>query len=389
VSRSVMVVAGETSGDMHAARIIGAVHERDPDIEFWGIGGDAMEERGVRLEEHVRDMDALGISEVLRKYFYFRRVFKRMLALARERRPDAILLVDYPGFNLRLARAVKREGFKVVYYVCPQVWAWHRSRIAKMARIIDRLLVIFPFEKELFDETGMSVDFVGHPLVDTARQLREADPVDLPWGAGRRIAILPGSRRQEIERILPLMWETAGLAEQADPELSFIIATPSKEVSDLIEGLISGLKKGPSHYELVAGKTRHVLWQAHAAMVASGTATIEATLMRCPMIIVYAVARFTYWLGKRLIQVPHIGMVNIVAKRGLCPEFIQHEALPEKMAESLSAIVEDGPAREEMLAGLDQVAEMLGVDDGIDRAGEAVIEVVETASTLSGKPGGD
>lgn len=379
MSRSVMVVAGETSGDMHAARIIGAVHERNPDIEFWGIGGDAMEERGVRLEEHVRDMDALGISEVLRKYFYFRRVFKRMLSLARARRPDAILLVDYPGFNLRLARAAKRAGFKVVYYVCPQVWAWHRSRIAKMARIIDRLLVIFPFEKELFRETGMSVDFVGHPLVDIARQLREDEPVDLPWRGGRRIAILPGSRRQEIERILPMMWEAAGMVEQVDPDVCFIVATPSREVSDLVEELLSGMRDGPSRYALVAGKTRHVLWQARAAMVASGTATIEATLMRCPMIIVYAVARFTYWLGKRLIQVPHIGMVNIVAKRGLCPEFIQHEAVPRKMAAALSAIVEDGPAREEMLAGLDEVADMLGVDDGIDKAAEALIDVVEMA----------
>lgn len=377
MSKSVMVVAGETSGDMHAARIIAAVHEHAPDMEFWGIGGDAMEERGVRLEEHVRDMDALGISEVLRKYFYFRKIFKRMLRLACERRPDAILLVDYPGFNLRLARALKRHGFTVVYYVCPQVWAWHSSRIEKMAKIIDKLLVIFPFEEELFRKTGMSVDFVGHPLVDTAQRLREGPQEDLPWKAGRRIALLPGSRRQEIERILPMMWATAALMERIDPETCFIVATPSREVSELLESLIAGLKDGPARYAVVEGKTRHVLWQARAAMVASGTATIEATLMRCPMLIVYAVARFTYWLGKRLIQVPHIGMVNIVAKRGLCPEFIQHEAVPERMAETLEEIARDGPAREEMLAGLEQVGEMLGVDDGIDKAAAAVIELVQ------------
>lgn len=378
--KSLMVVAGETSGDMHAARIIGAVKERRPDIVFWGIGGDAMEERGVRLEEHVRDMDALGISEVLRKYFYFRRVFKRMLALAAERRPDAILLVDYPGFNLRFARSVKKLGVKVVYYVCPQVWAWRSSRIEKMARIIDRLLVIFPFEKDIFNGTDMNVDFVGHPLVDTARRLREGEQIELPWATDKRVALLPGSRRQEIERILPLMWTAAGILEQEDEDFSFIIATPSQEVSELVSQLLKGLRGGPKRCEIVHGKTRHVLWQARAGMVASGTATIEATLMRCPMIIVYSVAKFTYWLGKRLIQVPHIGMVNIVAKRGLCPEFIQHEAIPERMAAALVRIVNEGRERDRMLAGLDGVAEQLGIDDGIERAAEALIEEVEAQS---------
>lgn len=374
MTKSVMVVAGETSGDMHAARIIASIKTLNPHIEFWGIGGDAMMQCGVALEEHVRDMDALGLSEVLRKYFYFRRVFKRMLRLAADRRPDVILLVDYPGFNLRLARAVKRLNLKVVYYVCPQVWAWRSSRIQKMAKIIDRLLVIFPFEKEIFKEVDMRVDFVGHPLVKPADELRAGPRIDLPWSRSGRVALLPGSRRQEIDRILPFVWESAGMIQRKYPEASFIIATPSEEVATVVHEKLLELPDGPADVEVVHGKTRHVLMQAQAAVVASGTATIEATLMRCPMVIVYSVARFTYWLGRRLIQVPHLGMVNIVAKRSLCPEFIQHEAVPEKIAAAVLEIVHEGPARREMLEGIEYVASCLGVDDGIDKAAKAVLD---------------
>ena len=376
MKRSIMVIAGETSGDMHAARIVRAIKKRDPEIELWGIGGDEMEQSGVRLEEHVRDMDALGISEVLKKYFYFRRVFKRMLKLARKRQPDAILLVDYPGFNLRFAKAAKRAGFKVVYYVCPQVWAWHRSRIRKMVEIIDRLLVIFPFEEELFKGTGLNVDFVGHPLVDKARQLKAAGPEELPWGPGKRVALLPGSRRQEIERILPQMWETIKLLEEKDPDISFMIACSAPESAEIVEAVIAELGNGPERLVVIAGKTRQILWQARAAMVASGTATIEAALMRCPMIVVYSVARFTYWLGRKLIRVPHIGMVNIVAQEELCPEFIQHEADPPRMAHAIEAIIEEGPARDKMLAGLDAVADKLGLEDGVQRAADIILEEI-------------
>ncbi len=374
--KSIMVVAGETSGDMHAARIIESMKARNPNLQFWGIGGDAMLQCGVELEEHVRDMDALGLSEVIRKYFYFRSVFKRMLRLAAERRPDVILLVDYPGFNLRLARSVKRLNLKVVYYVCPQVWAWRRSRVQKMAQIIDRLLVIFPFEKEVFKDVDMRVDFVGHPLVKTASEMRAGSQIELPWARPRRVALLPGSRRQEIDRILPFVWEAAASMQRQDPEISFIIATPSEDVSEVVHAKLTQLQGGPADVEVVHGKTRHVLMQAQAAIVASGTATIEATLMRCPMVIVYSVARFTYWLGRRLIQVPHIGMVNIVAKRSLCPEFIQHEAVPENIAAAVIDILYDGPARAEMLAGIEMVSECLGVDDGIDKAAQAVLDEV-------------
>lgn len=368
MSRSVLVIAGEVSGDQRAAEVIRAVHARQPDVKFWGIGGPDMRAAGAETYHDIREMAVMGLVEVLRRYTFFRRVFNEMVTAAETRRPDAVLLVDYPGFNLRFAAQMKQRGIKVIYYICPQVWAWHRSRIPKMAQIVDRLLAIFPFESQVFTGTGLKVDFVGHPLVDAAQSARIVPSQNLPWHGEPKIALLPGSRRQEIERILPALWQAAVLVQKQHSTASFILAAPSEAVANIVRSTLSRLDVGPAHCELVVERTREVLLQSRAALVASGTATLETALMGCPMLVVYKTSLPTYLIGRQLISVSHIGMVNLIAGRTICPEYIQHEATPEKLAAGLLPLLGDTPARTTQIAGLAEVAAKLGSPGAATRA---------------------
>ena len=371
---SIMIIAGEISGDMHAAALVQAIRRRRPDIECFGIGGENLRAAGMEIHYDVRDMAVLGLTEVLLRFRFFKGVFNAMLALARERRPDAVLLVDYPGFNLRFAARAHALGFKVLYYICPQVWAWNRGRIPRMARIVDRLLAIFPFEVDVFKDSGLRVDFVGHPLVAQAAVARAEPLAPLPWQGEPRIALLPGSRYHEVKRILPVMLTAAARVQEQFPGAGFIVAAPSEEVAGWVRAVMGSLGNGPEHVAVMAGQTRQVLRQARAALVASGTATIETALMRCPMLVVYRVAWATYCIGRLLIRVPYLGMVNIVAGERLCPEFIQHKARPEAMAAALAPLLRDGPARETMLAGLDRVSQALGDPHAAEHAADIILQ---------------
>lgn len=369
-----MVIAGEISGDMHAAPVIRRLQKEMPECRCWGVGGDALRAAGMEILYDAKDMAVLGLTEVLKRYGFFRRVFRHLVQELEKRQPDAVLLVDYPGFNLRFARVAKRHGVKVIYYICPQVWAWHRSRIHRMARIVDRLLVIFPFEVDVFKHTALKVDFVGHPLVAAAQAALAEPEISLPWpdSADNRIAILPGSRKQEVERILPAMLDAAHHLAKQRPSCGFIIATPSAQVASYVDEVLSHHPHRNIVSAVVVDKTRHVLRQARAAMVASGTATLETALLGCPMIVVYKTAALTYFVGKRLIRVPYLGMVNLVAQRALCPEFLQGQAQPDKMAAALLPLLEDSPERSAMLAGLQEVAQELGEVDAAATAAASI-----------------
>jgi lipid-A-disaccharide synthase len=369
----VLVIAGEVSGDQRAAEVIRAVRAQRPDITFWGIGGPEMRAAGTETLHDIREMAVMGLVEVLRRYFFFRRVFNEMIATAEARKPDAVLLVDYPGFNLRFAAAMRQRGIKVLYYICPQVWAWHRARIPRMARLVDRLLAIFPFEPQVFTGTGLKVDFVGHPLVDVAQAARAAPPQALPWHGAPQIALLPGSRRQEIERILPPIWQAAGLIQRQNPSASFILAAPSEAVAKIVRATLAALRNGPTRCEVVLDQTREVLRQARAALVASGTATLETALMGCPMLVVYKTSLPTYLIGRQLIRVNHIGMVNLIAGRTVCPEFIQRNATPEKLAAALTPLLGETPERAAQLAGLAEVATELGAPGAAARAANIIL----------------
>ncbi len=373
--KRIMIIAGEVSGDMHAANLVRAVSKRQPDIEWFGIGGPQMREAGVETLYDVSDMAVMGLAEVLRRYPFFRRVFNQMLQTAEERHPDAILLVDYPGFNLRLAEALHAKGIRVLYYVCPQVWAWHRERIPKMARIIDHLITIFPFEADHFAGTGLKVSFAGHPLVDEATHAKSLPDLALPWAGPKRVALLPGSRTQEIRRLLPVMLKSACLLQSKDQDISFIVATPSEAEVPLIRGLLEK-QPLPSNIEIVSGRTREILRQADAVIVASGTATIEAALMRCPMVIIYKVNPITYILGRLLIKIDHIGMVNIVAGGEICPELVQSAADQKSITSALLPLIDATDQRTKMLHDLDAVATALGHGGAADRAAEIVLSEI-------------
>lgn len=369
--KSVLVIAGEISGDMHAAKVVRAIQARSPDVKFFGVGGDELRAAGMEVLVDAKDMAVLGLWEVLKRYAFFKRVFDDLVRVALERKPDAVLLIDYPGFNLRFAERMHAEGIKVLYYVCPQVWAWHRSRIQKIARIVSRLMVIFPFEVDVFKGTGLKVDFVGHPLVEEAGKALSEPPQELPWKGQPRIALLPGSRKQEIERILPSMLGAVAILRKKFTDAGFILAAASDEMAALSRRCCDECRV--SGVEVVKDATRQILRQADAAMVTSGTATLEAALMGCPQIVVYRTAIMTYLLGRMLVQVPYLGMVNLIAGKGLCPEFIQGTATPENLAGAIAPLAVDGPRRHEMVGGLHEVRRKLGTGGAAERVAGIVL----------------
>ena len=369
-----LVVSGEVSGDMHAGGLLAELKKTRPALELYGIGGDASREQGVELFQHVRDMSVFGPLAAFRKLPYLRKVFQQVLREVDRREPKAALLVDYGGFNLRLAKELQKRGVKVLYFVSPQVWASRPHRINIMANVIDRLIVIFPFEPEVFSSTSLQVDYVGHPLVDEAEAVQSATPVELPWESEGKVAILPGSRTQEIDYILPVLWQAAGRLDDLVPGLSFLIASPNADIASYVSQKMERSAGGPSRCNLVTGETRQVLKQATGAMVASGTATVEAALQRCPMLVVFKMSSLLYAIGKRIVKVPHIGMVNLVGGREICPEFLQDEARPNLLATAMLPLLSDTDQRRTMLSELDQVARKLGEPGSYRRAAEIVAE---------------
>ena len=374
MKKSILVVAGEVSGDLHAAKVVQAVKARSPDTVFWGIGGDDLRAEEVELLQHTDRMSVMGIAEVLRQYRFLKGVFDQVLAEVDRRKPDAALLVDYPGFNLRLAAKLKKRGVKVCYYICPKVWAWNRKRIPRMAEVIDRLMVVFPFEVELFRDTDLQVDFVGNPLVAQMDEFLAMPPRELPWESDRRVALLPGSRKQEILRILPAMLAAAKRLEARFPEVSFMLAAPNERIEALVNEQIEKCADAPSRLAVVCGHARELMRQADAAMVTSGTATLETALIGTPQIIVYKTSPATYWFGRMVLTIRHIGLVNIVAKRTVCPELIQRDATPESMADGIARLLADTAERSEMLAGYEEVRQLLGTRNAAENAAEILLE---------------
>lgn len=360
MKQSILVVAGEISGDLHASKVIRAYKEKSPETIFWGIGGDLLAEEGVELLQHTDRMGVMGIIEVLKQYRFFKAVMKQMIAEVERRKPDAALLVDYPGFNLRLAAELKKRGVKVYYYISPKVWAWNKKRIPKMAKTIDRLMVIFPFEVELFKGTGLQTDFVGNPLVEQIDDFLSKDERSLPWQSEQRVALLPGSRRQEIDRILPAILAAAQRLEMQFPAVSFLIASPNERIKKRVEELISKGPEKPSRLTVVCGGSRDVMQQAQVAMVTSGTATLETALIGTPHILVYKTSAFTYWFARTVVKIRHIGLVNIIVKKTVCPELIQEAASPEAMAAETSKLMLDSPEKKKMLADYHELRQLLG-----------------------------
>jgi lipid-A-disaccharide synthase len=293
-------------------------------------------------------------------------------------KPDLVLTIDYTGMNLRLAQFSHAHGFKTCHYVCPQVWAWHRGRIPIIAEYLDQLLCFFPFEPELFKDTPLRPIFIGHPLVDeVARTFAEPRP-SLPWTGKHHIAVLPGSRKSEIAHLLPRMMEAAVLLEtKLSGDCSFIIPTPTLNMRAFAEQLTASLPRLPRNLCFVDGQARHVLLQAHTAIVASGTATLEACMMKCPTVLVYASNAFTAFIARRIITgIKHLGLANIVAGREVMRELLQDDFTPERAADLLHGYLTDEKLRAETVQAYEETNRMLGEGNAVARAADAILKLL-------------
>jgi len=372
----ILICAGEVSGDMHAAALMRALRERlAGPAEFRGFGGDAMRAEGAEILYHTDRIAIMGFTAVIKELPFLLGMIRHMKREMLAWQPDLVLTVDYPGMNLRLAQFAHERGFKTVHYICPQVWAWHRSRIPKIARMLDLLLCIFPFEPVLFQATPLKAVFAGHPLVDRAAETRAEPPAALPWQGRYRIALLPGSRRGEITRILPRLLEAAALLEKRlGGDCSFVIPAPTPKMRALGEAVAAAAPVRPQRLAFVDGQSRQVMLQAQAAAVASGTATLEACLMRCPTVLVYSTGLVTYLAARLLIKgIRHVGLANIIAGKTVMPELLQHDFTPERLADHLCRYLTDEAVRTATLSDLDATNALLGAGNASGRAADAIV----------------
>jgi lipid-A-disaccharide synthase len=368
----VLLSAGEPSGDLHGAALARALRARRPDVELYGLGGPLMEAEGVRLLAHVDDLAVMGFVEVARRARYFAGLLGRIRRELRGAVPALVLPIDYPGLNARLARMAKRRGVPVLYYIAPQVWAWHRSRVRTLARDVDRLAVILPFEADIFRAAGADVTFVGHPLLDRARPAASRAGFCAAHGLDPDrpvLALLPGSRRQEVERLAALFEAAAAKVLQTRPDVQPVVAEAASVPPAAWTG--SRLPRVTGAWDL--------LHHAEAAIVKSGTGTLEAALAGVPLVVCYRTGRLTWALARRLVDVPHVGLVNLVAAERIAPELLQDDATPETLARAVLPLLEPGSAaRRRAEEGLARVRQRLHAQDG---AGSSVADRVARLAT--------
>jgi len=392
----ILIVAGEASGDHHAARLVAAIKEELPRTEFLGVGGEALAAQGVRLLCPASELAVVGLLEVAgRLPAVFRALRDISRALKRER-PRLVILVDFPDFNFLVARLARIHRVPVMYYISPQVWAWRTYRVRTIARLVDRMVVIFPFEAEFYRERGVPAEYVGHPLMETLPALPSRTALLAEWGLDPRrftLALLPGSRGSEIERHLPTMLQGAALIKQAIPETQFLLPLASTAPRGLVEEMVqknlaqplpavleqAGAPAPPSSglsLKIVEGQSYAVLAAAHLAVVASGTATVEAALAATPTIIIYRLSPFTFAVGRRLVKVEHVGMANLLAGERLFPELLQHLFTPESLAAEVLSLVKDRERLEVIHQGLTRIIERLGGPGASRRAARVALELM-------------
>ncbi len=370
MSKRVYVVAGELSGDAHGAGLLRSLVEMVPDLEIHGAGGPEMAEMaGPGLRDWVEDAAVMGVWEVLKRYGWFKQRFAEMLAELKKFQPDLLLLIDYPGFNLRFAEAVKREcpQTRIVYYISPKVWAWNKRRIPVMARVLDEVLCLFPFEPPIFQAAGLKSTFVGNPLVDELEEKR----LPAAHREERLVGLFPGSREREIARLFPMMIATAQRLKSSDAGLKFEVPAASAKLAAQIRGLMA---EAGDLITVTTGGSHSLMQRACCAVIASGTATLEAAYYGLPYCLVYRVAPLTYVLGKMLVKIEHIGLVNILAEEGVVEELIQARAEPVAVARSLGGFLESPAKRETLQARLAETSAKLGGKGAHQRAARAVAE---------------
>src|SRR5258705_5288509 len=373
-SMIIYFVAGEVSADNHGAALMRSLRVFDPELKFIGRGGPQMQQiAGAQFKNWIGDAAVLGLWEVLRKYGYFREQFCQTLNEIQESKPDAVVLIDYPGFNLRLARALRRQSLrhKTIYYISPQVWAWNRGRIKRMAHFIDLVLCIFPFETDLYAASGLRAVFVGHPMIERL----ETQKIDTHRDQNL-IGLFPGSRSREVRKIFPVMIEAARRLLQLNPTLRFQVAAASEELAREMSEQLADRQA----IEITMGQAATIMQCAFVGMVASGSATLEAAYFGMPFVLIYKVAWPTYVAARLVVNVDFLGMPNLLAGREVVPEFIQHEAKPDAIVAAVRLLMEDSPARDRMISDFEVTTSKLGGTGASERAAQAILEELETAA---------
>jgi len=371
------MVAGESSGDMYGADVARALFQRFPGCRIYGLGGDQMRAAGVELQGSIEHTAVVGPFETISHLGALYRVFRRLADSIESAAPSAAILIDFPDFNLRLAKRLRSAGIPVIYYISPQVWAWRESRVQQIRKLVTKMLVIFPFEEEIYRRAGVDVEFVGHPLIDKVRATKTKDEFCRDHGLDPRrpmVAILPGSRKKEVRYILPTLCESVERIAAKKPETQFVLPAAPNLDGGLIEGIIRGRP-----IRVVRNETYNALRYARAAIVASGTATLEAALLGAPEVIVYRISGATWFLGRFLLKVRQFGIVNIILGEQVAPELFQDRFTPELVTDAVVRLMDDVWMQSKIRGRYEILRKQLGTG----RAAERVADAVERAFSSS------
>jgi lipid-A-disaccharide synthase len=387
MERTVLIVTGEASGDLHGAELARALRQQQPDLRLLGMGGEKMRQAGVELVFDNRPLGVMGVVEVLGRWKTVLSAFGAIREVLERRAVDLVVLIDSPDFNLRVARMAKRLRLPTVYYIGPKIWAWRSGRVKTVKKWIDRMLVIFPFEEPLYREAGVPCEFVGNPLMDEIPGAQDRDTSRRRFGLppeGPVIALLPGSRRMEIDRLLKIMVEAFGRIRAEFPMAAGVVpVAPSLSLSGLRRGAGGG-GEDSSGIRWISGEAPRVLACSDFAIVASGTATLEAAVVDTPMVIVYKVAPLTMLLARWLVKIRTAGLVNILAGRRVAPELLQSDATPEKIADAVLDFLRNPSMLQEQRKALEEVRSTLGGPGAARRAAAAILKLLaQTTRTVA------
>jgi len=372
----ILMVTGEASGDLLASRLVEAMRAANPSLSFSGMGGERLRAAGMEIVFDIAQHAVMGITEVIGHLGKLYGVFRKLKLTLKHERPDLLILVDYPDFNLRLARVAKRYGVPVLYYVSPQIWAWRTSRIRQIAASVSTMIVVFPFELPLYREAGVNAHFVGHPLLDIVRVSRSPEENKQRFGLSPNrttVGLLPGSRLSEVKRILPAMLEAAHRLSLQFTDMQFITPIAPGLHKEEIEKLTEGSGVSPA---LVSNSMYEVIDSSSLVIVASGTASLETALLAKPMVIVYKMSPLSYLIGRMLVKVPFIGMANIIAGKKVVPELIQAEASGERIAAEAARLLTDTPYYDRVRAELALIRKQLGEPGASQRAAEIALTML-------------
>ena len=383
----ILISAGEASGDLYAGAVTRGIKQLNPEAEVFGMGGDCLREAGGEVLFDIKDHSLMGFVEVLKKLPDVWKLRNAFIDLMEKRKPDVLLTIDYPGFNMRLAKLAKERGINVVYFIAPQVWAWRPGRAADVAKVTDKIACIFPFECDFYKSYGADIEFIGHPLVDTVKpSLSRKEAEEL---AGKRtghplILLMPGSREMEIQRLLPVMLGAAKILKQKRPELDFAIPRAATIAKDILE---DSIRQAGLNIRLIEGHNYDVMSVADLAIVTSGTVTLEAAMCGLGCEILYKSSPVSFWIAKRVVKIPNIGLPNIVAGRQIEPELLQDDCTPDKIASTALELLE--PERfAQLQRDLQEVKEKLGEPGAVKRVAELVLRMAslnQKDRLLSGK----